>query len=544
MITSRVSIFSRRALFISFLFVLIFVLLMSRFFYLKIFEDNFLDEQISSRFISEKFLLAKRGRIVDRNNNVLAFDVGSYSVGLDLSKFKADKEIIENLSELLDLDEEFLTEKIEKKKGYIEIKKHISVDTQKKINQLVKNGIFFKENLRRSYPQKHISSHVVGITDTDRKGIQGVELVLNDKLRGKPGRYIKSGIGRERVVSMEGEIVRLTIDIRLQSIAYEELRRAVTKTGANSGSIILVDTESADILALTNFPSFDPSNRKNIQDLSVFRNRATLDTFEPGSVIKPLAMSAILDSKKFDSSFKVDTSPGWIEIGGYRTKDFKNYGNLNLSEIISNSSNVGMIKLCTDQESSHLMKYYSNFGLGRYPTNILIPSREGFLPLGTELKLRDKVSSCYGYGISMTGLQVAQAYLVFAKEGIFRELNLFLDDNVTGLNEQRRVLSIDTAKEINKMLVQTVQSESGTAKRAKISGIMIAGKTGTAQKEEKEGRSYTATFSGFAPALKPKILAVVVLHGLKGKDHSGGSVAAPVFSKIISQSLNILEIEI
>jgi len=541
MITSRITIFSRRALFISLLFLIIFLILIARLLFIKFYQNDFLDNESNARFISERPLMAKRGRILDRNDKVLAFDVRSYTVGLDLSKFQLEEKIIEDLSKILDLDKDYLKTKIRNKKGYIELKKHISSGEQKEVNKIANKGIYFQENLRRSYPQKNISSHVVGITDTDRKGLQGVELVLNEKLKGLPGKFVRSETGRKRTEAKDGETVKLTIDVRIQSIAYEELKNAINKSGASSGSVLVIDTESADILALTNFPSFDPSNRKDVVDLSIFRNRATIDSFEPGSVIKPLAMSAILKSGKINSSYKVDTAPGWIEIGGYRTNDFKNYGVINLSEIISNSSNVGMIKLCMNQDSSLLMKNFSNFGLGKYPNSVLIPSREGFLPLESELKLRDKVSSCYGYGLSMTALQIAQAYLVFTNGGIFKELNLFLEEQFESLDEERKVLSNNTVREITKMLVQAVHSPSGTARRARVEGVLVAGKTGTALQEFKEKKLYTATFAGFTPAFQPKLLAVVVLHGLEGDNHSGGLDAAPVFSKVVTQTLNVLD---
>ena len=361
MVTSRISIFSGRALFISFLFLIVFLTLITRLLFIKFYQNDFLDNESNSRFISERPLMATRGSILDRNDKVLAFDVRSYTVGLNLSEFQLEDKAVKGLSRVLNLDKNSLESKIINKKGYIELKKHISSKEQEEVNEIVKKGIYFQENLRRSYPQKNISAHVVGMTDTDRRGLQGVELVLNEKLKGLPGKFIRGETGRIRTEAKDGETVKLTIDVRLQSIAYEELKRAVNKSGASSGSVLIIDTASADILAITNFPSFNPSNRKNVTDVSIFRNRATIDSFEPGSVIKPLAMSAILKSGKINSSLKVDTNPGWIEIGGYRTNDFKNYGVINPSEIISNSSNVGMIKLCRTQDSGLLMKNFSNF---------------------------------------------------------------------------------------------------------------------------------------------------------------------------------------
>ena len=542
---SRVALFSGRMLFIRLLFIGAFLLLAGRLLFLQIYQDNFLDEQVLSRSHSEYALLASRGKILDRNNNILALDVRSFSVGVDIKKFKGEPSDIESLEKILDLKKGTI-DKLIRNIGYKEIKRHVSGVVRKKIENFNLEGIFFRENLRRSYPQKEVSSHVVGITDIDRIGIQGSELVFNNSLKGKKGRFIgikSSGnkkIEGDRVEPQDGKDLFLTIDIRLQSIAFEELKNAIDQAGAESGSVVIINPQSAEILALSNYPSFDPSNRRDIKDHSVFRNRATIDVFEPGSVLKPIAMSAIIDSKKINLEDSINTSPGWVEVSGYKTSDFKDYGVLSLSEIIALSSNVGMVKLCTDQDIVHLTKYFKSFGIGRYPVNLLIPAREGFLAHPSEFTLRDKVSSCYGYGLSMSAIQIAQAYSVFANEGIFKELTLFLDDSISSNSFEERVISIETASIVRDMLIKTVNMPSGTARNAKIKGTIVAGKTGTAIENSKD-LSYTVTFAGFVPAIDPELLAVVVLHGLEGEDHSGGRVAAPVFSKIVSQSLHVLQ---
>jgi len=542
---SRVALFSGRMLFIRLLFIGAFLLLAGRLLFLQIYQDNFLDEQVLSRSHSEYALLASRGKILDRNNNILALDVRSFSVGVDIKKFKGEPSDIESLEKILDLKKGTI-DKLIRNIGYKEIKRHVSGAVRKKIENFNLEGIFFRENLRRSYPQKEVSSHVVGITDIDRIGIQGSELVFNNSLKGKKGRFIgikSSGnkkIEGERVEPQDGKDLFLTIDIRLQSIAFEELKNAIDQAGAKSGSVVIINPQSAEILALSNYPSFNPSNRRDIKDHSVFRNRATIDVFEPGSVLKPIAMSAIIDSKKINLEDSINTSPGWVEVSGYKTSDFKDYGVLSLSEIIALSSNVGMVKLCTDQDIVHLTKYFKSFGIGRYPVNLLIPAREGFLAHPSEFTLRDKVSSCYGYGLSMSAIQIAQAYSVFANEGIFKELTLFLDDSISSNSFEERVISIETASIVRDMLIKTVNMPSGTARNAKIKGTIVAGKTGTAIENSKD-LSYTVTFAGFVPAIDPELLAVVVLHGLEGEDHSGGRVAAPVFSKIVSQSLHVLQ---
>ncbi len=535
-------------LFIRILFLIGFIFLIGRIIYLQVYQDSFLDDQVILRSHAEYSLLANRGKILDRNSNVLALDVRSYSVGLDFKNIKIDSGQIRKVESILGKKSGSISKLLIKRNiGYKEVKRHISAQQKSQIDALSIPGIFFRQTLRRSYPQKEISSHVVGITDIDRNGLQGAELVFNSILQGSRGMFVgtKSSGNRKiegtRTEPKHGQDLILTIDIRLQSIAFEELQKAIEKTGASSGSVVLIDPKSSEILALSNYPSFDPSDRSKITDHSVFRNRSTIDVFEPGSVLKPIAMSAIIESNLVSLTETIDTSPGWIEVSGYKTSDFKDYGILSLEEIILLSSNVGMVKLCRDQDISYLREYFTKFGIGRYPVNLLIPAREGFLPLATEFTLRDKVSSCYGYGLSMSAIQIAQAYSVFANNGVYKEFSLFLNDESSMQPYEERVIQINTANIIKEMLFKTVHSSNGTARNARIKGRNTAGKTGTAIEHKSDTLSYTATFAGFSPVKTPQLLAVVVLHGLRGDDHSGGRVAAPVFSKIASQSLHILE---
>jgi cell division protein FtsI (penicillin-binding protein 3) len=254
-------------------------------------------------------------------------------------------------------------------------------------------------------------------------------------------------------------------------------------------------------------------------------------------------MSAIIESKKEDLDSVIETSPGWVEVAGYKTSDFKDYGKLNLSKIISLSSNVGMVKLCSNQEMEHLTNYYKRFGIGEYPVSILLPAREGFLPHHSEFTLRDKVSSCYGYGMTLSALQIAQAYMVFANNGYFKELKLFKDKSFES-NKESQVISQETNKLIVEMLEETVNSDTGTARAARLKGRVVAGKTGTAKESLEDGSSYTVSFSGFVPSNNPDYLSVVVLHGLKGEKSSGGRVAAPVFSDIMQEIYMLNDLEI
>ena len=518
-----------------------FCALLVRLVYLQIYQDIFLDDQVFTRLDSQYSLLAPRGKILDRNDQILALDIKGYSVGIDLSKFIYDKDIILFLSEQLQKDPVELTNTlIGKSSGYKEISRNVNLEVKERLQNKRIKGIYFRENLRRSYPERDITSHVVGLTDIDRQGIQGTELVFQNELIGEKGSFegIKGArntkLEGNRIEAIPGKDIRLTIDINIQSIAYHELNKAVEKHNAKAGSIVVIEPKSGNILGLVNYPSFDPSDRKNLIDMSKLRNRATVDVFEPGSVLKPIAMTAILESNKVQDSTKINTSPGWIEFEGFKTSDFRDYGILSLSEIISYSSNVGMVKLCENQDVAHLTEYFKRFGIGRYPTSIMLPAREGFLPHSSKFTLRDKVSSCYGYGMTLSALQIAQAYSVFANEGNFIELNLFKDHSFDEPYYQK-IIEPSTNSKIKKMLIETVNSKTGTASKARLEGKIVAGKTGTARETLEEITTYTGTFAGFVPSDDPEYLAVIVLHGLSGENYSGGRVSAPIFSNIMKQ---------
>ena len=518
-----------------------FCALLVRLVYLQIYQDIFLDDQVFTRLDSQYSLLAPRGKILDRNDQILALDIKGYSVGIDLSKFIYDKDIILFLSEQLQKDPVELTNTlIGKSSGYKEISRNVNFEVKERLQNKRIKGIYFRENLRRSYPQRDITSHVVGLTDIDRKGIQGTELVFQNELIGEKGSFegIKGArntkLEGNRIEAIPGNDIRLTIDINIQSIAYHELNKAVEKHNAKAGSIVVIEPKSGNILGLVNYPSFDPSDRKNLIDMSKLRNRATVDVFEPGSVLKPIAMTAILESNKVQHSTQINTSPGWIEFEGFKTSDFRDYGILSLSEIISYSSNVGMVKLCENQDVAHLTEYFKRFGIGRYPTSIMLPAREGFLPHSSKFTLRDKVSSCYGYGMTLSALQIAQAYSVFANEGNFIELNLFKDHSFDEPYYQK-IIEPSTNSKIKRMLIETVNSKTGTASKARLEGKIVAGKTGTARETLEEITTYTGTFAGFVPSDDPEYLAVIVLHGLSGENYSGGRVSAPIFSNIMKQ---------
>ena len=340
-----------RIVFIQLILIIGFCVLIARLVYLQIYQDVFLADQVFERLDSNYSLLATRGKILDRNNKILALDVKSFSVGVDLSKFTNSQNQIDYLSKVIKKEPSQLYEILKKKQsGYLEISRNISIKEKELLQRKKIKGLYFRENLRRSYPEKEIISHIVGLTDIDRKGIQGTELIFQNELKGKEGSFegIKGlknlKLEGKRIDPQAGKNIKLTIDINIQSIVYHELDRAIKEYSAHSGSVVVIEPNSGEILAMVNYPSFNPLDRRNL-DFSTLRNRAIFDVFEPGSVLKPLAMSAILESDPSLYSKKINTSPGWIDYEGFKTRDFKDYGLLTTSEIISFSSNVGMIEL-------------------------------------------------------------------------------------------------------------------------------------------------------------------------------------------------------
>ena len=538
-----------RIVFIQLILIIGFCVLIARLVYLQIYQDVFLADQVFERLDSNYSLLATRGKILDRNNKILALDVKGFSVGVDLSKFTNSQNQIDYLSKVIKKEPSQLYEILKKKQsGYLEISRNISIKEKELLQRKKIKGIYFRENLRRSYPEKEIISHIVGLTDIDRKGIQGTELIFQNELKGKEGSFegIKGlknlKLEGKRIDPQAGKNIKLTIDINIQSIVYHELDKAIKEYKAHSGSVVVIEPNSGEILAIVNYPSFNPLDRRNL-DFSALRNRAIFDVFEPGSVLKPLAMSAILESDPSLYSKKINTSPGWIDYEGFTTRDFKDYGLLTASEIIAFSSNVGMIELCKNQNSETLLDYYKKFGIGRYPVSIMLPSSEGYLPHKSQFTSRDKVSSCYGYGLTLSALQIAQAYSVFANGGRFIEFTLFKDSIFDSAIEER-VISKEINDLILEMLVKTVNSPKGTAAKAKLTDKIVAGKTGTAREKLNDDTAHTATFAGFVPYDKPELLAVVVLHGVEGDEFSGGKASAPVFSNIMKQIFLIKDLNI
>ncbi len=498
-----------------------------------------------SKKISERAetLLSRRGKILDKNLVILAEDIPAYEIGIQVNDFSFNPSDILSISNILLLNLEKLKNKLSNKKiKYIVVSHNASQDQLDKINKLKISGIRNIAKYKRSYPEGKIMSQVIGLTDFNNNGQEGIELSINKKLSGINGKkkFIRTKKGKvidsEIEAAINGQDIVTTIDSKIQYLVYEELKKAVNFYKASSASAILVNLKNRNILAMANYPSFDPNNRRSI-DVSLLSNRAVTDLFEPGSTIKPLSLAGLLEDKIINNNTKIETSPGFIDYKGFITKDFKNYGFIDLSEVISKSSNVAMVKLCDKAEADSIIKNLYRWGFGRYMNEIFISTREGYLPNSENLSDREKVSLCYGYGMQITLAQLVAAYSALFDEGNIKGLNL-ISGSFDAFDE--KVISSELAKDINTMLLKTV--EEGTGKKAKVEGMKISGKTGTTKRLGSLGyteESYNASFIGNAKFDSNDFVIGILIRDAKENGEGGSQVAAPVFSKILKSIQNI-----
>ena len=434
------------------------------------------------------------------------------------------------------------------KREFVYLKRHIRPELAEQVARLNIDGVYLQREYRRYYPTGEVAAHVLGFTNVDDVGQEGLELAYNDWLRGESGRkmVIKDRLGRtiKHVESIQaaqpGNNLTLSIDRRLQYLAYRELKRAVNQNKAKSGSAVILDTKTGEVLAMVNQPSYNPNNRSKLTS-NHLRNRAVTDVFEPGSTIKPFTVAAALESGRFKPNSIVNTSPGYFHIGKYVVQDIKNYGRINLSTILSKSSNIGASKLALAISAKNLTDVHSRIGFG-FTTGSGFPGEVGgILNMPTEKQLVEKATLAYGYGLSVTPLQLARAYAVIANDGMMPAVSFIRTNEI---KNETRIISSKNAKAIRKMLEAVVSTE-GTGRLASVAGYRIAGKTGTVKKASAGGYSddrYIAVFAGIAPASNPRLAMVVTINEPRGDVYYGGKVAAPVFSKVMSGALRLMDV--
>jgi cell division protein FtsI (penicillin-binding protein 3) len=518
--------------------------------HLQVFNKEFLNHQADSRHLRTEKISAHRGSITDRHGEPLAISTPVDSVWANPKELAAAVDSVPALARALDVDADQLMRRITRSMGkeFVYLRRHLSPQKAKQVMDLKLPGVNVLREYRRYYPAGEVTGHVVGFTSIDDEGQEGMELAFNHWLAGDSGskRVLKDRLGRavENVASIKppqhGKDLRTSIDLRLQYLAYRTLKSAIRKHTAESGSIVILDVKTGEVLAMVNQPSYNPNDRSQYS-AERYRNRAITDIFEPGSSIKPLIIAAALESGRYRASSMVDTAPGYIVVGPKRIEDNQNLGRVSLSTVLSRSSNVGITKVAMSLEADHLWQTMTRFGLGSLTSSGFPGESAGLLTHYNDWRQISQATLGYGYGISVTPLQLTQAYATLGNDGRIRPVSLVALDQP---NDSERVIGSETAESIRGMMEQVVRP-GGTGAEAGVAGYRVAGKTGTSWKFAPGGYSedkYFSIFAGLAPASDPRLAAVVIIDEPTGELYYGGDVAAPVFGDVMAESLRLLAV--
>jgi cell division protein FtsI (penicillin-binding protein 3) len=525
-------------------------------FHRQVLEHEFLRDEGEKRFLREREIAARRGMVTDRNGQPLAISTSMSTIWADPQLLSARRDALPALASALEVPVDDLTTRLDayvaQGRKFIYLRRRVEPQCADAVREVTDQyrlaGIGLDNEYRRFYPGGEMFGQVVGFTNVDDIGQEGIELVFEDRLRADPGRRRVIQDGRGRVVEeveqikppSHGEDVVLSLDRRLQFLAYRELKRAVTEHRAKSGTAVLLDVTTGEVLAMVNQPAFNP-NAARSEPVESRRNRALTDVFEPGSTMKPLVVATALEAGIINPRTPVNTAPGVLQVGHNRVKDIHNYGVLSATGVITKSSNVGVVKIAHRMDRAMLWQTYSRLGFGKI-TGVEFPGeRTGFLPHYEGWSRFEHATLAFGYGLNMTSLQLAQAYAVVANDGVHLPVSLQRRD---ALPEGERVFSEDTARAVRAMM-ETVVSDVGTARRAKIPGYRVGGKTGTAKKATGRGYApgkYQSVFAGMAPISDPRFVMVVMVDEPRGKSYYGGIVAAPTFAKVMQAALRLYNV--
>ncbi|HSG97637.1 MAG TPA: penicillin-binding transpeptidase domain-containing protein [Woeseiaceae bacterium] len=531
-------------------FALVATMLVARAVHLQVLDKEFLNEQADTRHLRTEKISAHRGTITDRNGEPLAISTPVDSIWVNPRQFAPAVDSIPKLATTLGVDSQMLMRRITRSmdKEFLYLKRHLNPEQAEEVLALKLPGISVQREYRRYYPASEVAGHLVGFTNIDDEGQEGLELAFNHWLAGESGakRVLKDRLGRsiENVASIRpphhGKDLRTSIDLRLQYLAYRTLKRAIRAHNARSGSIVVLDVHTGEVLAMVNQPTYNPNDRSQLA-AERYRNRAITDIFEPGSSLKPLVVAAALESGQYRPSSIIDTAPGFIVVGPKKIEDTRNLGRVSLTTILARSSNVGITKLAMTLQPDQLWETMTQFGLGELTTSGFPGESAGMLTHYSNWRPISQATLAYGYGISVTPLQLAQAYAAIGNGGQLRPISLVALDAPP---ESDQVLSTDTANAVRRMLEEVVRP-GGTGTKAAVNGYRIAGKTGTAWKFATGGYSedkYISIFAGLAPASDPRLATVVVIDEPSGKLYYGSDVAAPVFADVMSESLRLLAV--
>ena len=518
---------------------------------LHVFNKDFLQSQGDARYLRVQPVAAHRGMILDRNGEPLAISTPVDSVWVVPKDFMSAQSRWHELSKLLGISMKQLNNQVlsRQNKQFVYLKRHVAPAVAEKVMKLEIPGVSLQREYKRFYPAGEVTAHVVGFTNVDDKGQEGLELAYNNWLRGQPGsqRVIKDRLGRvvkhvEQIKAPKaGKDLTLSIDRRIQYLTYRELKRAVIQHKARSGSAVVMDARSGEVLAMVNQPAYNP-NKRSSGVSSHYRNRAVTDVFEPGSTIKPFTVAAALESGRFNSRTRINTAPGFYKVGNSMVKDTRNYGRIDLTTLIQKSSNVGATKLALAIKPDTLWNMHSKVGFGETTSSGFPGEAGGLLTHASQWRKIEQATLAFGYGMSVTALQLARAYSVIAADGKLKSVSFLRQDD---FKNSHQVIKPSIARQLRNMLKQVV-AVGGTGTRASIAGYHVAGKTGTVKKVVNGGYSddrYTSVFAGMVPASQPRLVMVVTVDEPNNGVYYGGEVAAPVFAEVMSNALHLMDIK-
>jgi cell division protein FtsI (penicillin-binding protein 3) len=518
--------------------------------WVQVWGNDFYIKQGEVRFARTLELPANRGRILDRNGQLLASSVPVPSIWAMPEDMERDPVKLKQLAKLLDMPLADLTKRLgDDEKSFVWLKRDVDEAVAREVAALDIKGIYQRKEYRRQYPEGEAAAHVVGFTNIEDKGQEGVELAFEKQLAGRVGsrRVIKDRLGRivedvgQQVPPVDGRDIQLSIDSKVQFFAYQQLRDAVVQNKAKAGSVIVLDAQTGEVLALANYPSYNPAHRQNLSGAQL-RNRALTDSFEPGSTMKPLIVSLALEKGMVTPETVIQTNGGRMSMGGFTIRDDHASTSLTISQVIQKSSNIGAAKIALQMPPKEMWDWYSGLGLGQRPQVPFPGAVSGRLRPYKSWRPVEQATMAYGYGLSVSLVQLAHAYTTFARDGEIVPLSLVKTDGpVAGI----RLLQPKVAQEMRQML-HLVTQNGGTAPRAQTLGYSVGGKTGTAHKQEGKGyaeHKYRGVFVGMAPIDKPRIVVAVMIDEPSAGRYFGGDVAAPVFSATVQQSLRMLGVQ-